>query len=178
MLYETSKLKVSSLKLKHRIPCFGFLFQEKEGLRKLKVEALAKYKIPVHARKGITEGEDFITEEGERIPNTKITNDPESPASYAYCSDTAYYETLVSKLKGVDLLYHEATFLEKERARAKKTFHSTAKDAAKVANLAGVKKLLLGHFSNRYKAKDGFLQEARQIFKESYIAEEGATFNA
>jgi len=177
LLLENKKLRISALPLKHRIPCFGFLFQEKPGLRKLKVEALATYKIPVHARKGLTEGEDFITEQGELIPNDKITLDPDIPSSYAYCSDTAFYEKLISYIEGVDLLYHEATFLERERDRAKKTYHSTAKDAAKAANLAGAKKLLIGHFSNRYKTKDGFLQEARQVFKETYIAEEGETFN-
>ena len=176
LLYENDKIKITSLPLKHRIPCFGFLFQEKEGLRKLKKEALAAYKIPVHARKGLTEGEDFRMESGEVISNDKITSDPEPPSSYAYCSDTAYYEKLIPFINEVDLLYHEATFLERDSDRAKKTFHSTAKDAAKVAQTAKVKKLILGHCSNRYKAKDGFLQESRQIFKETYIAEEGETF--
>lgn len=178
LLFENNKLKISVLPLKHRIPCFGFLFQEKIGLRKLKVEALAKYKIPIHARKGLTEGEDYITEEGGLIPNAKITLDPDRPSSYAYCSDTAFYEKLISFIEGVDLVYHEATFLERERDRAKKTYHSTAKDAAKIANMAGANKLLIGHFSNRYKTKDGFLQEARQVFKETYIAEEGKRFTA
>lgn len=178
LLFEDKKVIVTALPLKHRIPCFGFLFQEKIGLRKLKVSALAKYEIPVYARKGITEGEDFITEEGDVIKNSKITTDPDLPKSYAYCSDTAFNQNLIPLIDQVSLMYHEATFLESERARAKKTFHSTAKDAAKVANLASTQKLLIGHFSNRYKTKDRFLQESRQVFKETYIAEEGVRYEA
>lgn len=176
LLLENSKLTIKSLPLKHRIPCYGFLFEEKQGLRKIKVSALAEYKIPTYARKGITEGEDFTTPEGEVIPNRLLTNDPPKPTKYAFCSDTAYYEKLIPLLNEVDLLYHEATFLESERARAKKTFHSTASDAANIAQKSGVKKLILGHFSNRYKHKDRFLQEARQIFKETGIAEEAKEY--
>jgi len=176
LLYENSKIETYSIPLRHRIPCFGFLFKEKKGLRKLKVSAIAKYRIPVHARKGITEGNNFTTEEDEVIENRLITEDPGVPTSYAYCSDTAYNEKLLPMIKGVNLLYHEATFLEAERSRAKKTFHSTAGDAARIAKTANVGKLLLGHFSNRYKSKDAFLQEARTIFKETYIATEGELF--
>ncbi len=178
LLFEDKKVIVTALPLKHRIPCFGFLFQEKIGLRKLKTSALAKYQIPIHARKGVKEGEDFITEEGDVIKNSEITLEPEQAKSYAYCSDTAFNQNLIPLIDQVNLMYHEATFLESERARAKKTFHSTAKDAAKVANLASTQKLLIGHFSNRYKTKDRFLQESRQIFKETYIAEEGVRYEA
>jgi len=176
VLFENKNLIVETLPLNHRIPCFGFLFKEKIGLRKLKANALKEFDIPKHKRKGITEGEDFINDEGERIPNEKITNAPADPVSYAYCSDTAYSEKLIELIKGIDLLYHESTFLESEKERAKKTFHSTAKQAAQVANLAGVGKLLLGHFSNRYRSKERFLMESRQIFKQSFIAEEGVEF--
>lgn len=176
LLLDHPRIQVTSLSLKHRIPCYGFLFREKEKLRKLKVSAMAEYRIPVYARKGITEGADFLTEEGELVSNQKITEDPPSPQTYAYCSDTAFHQELIDQLSSIDLLYHEATFLDREKERAKKTYHSTAKDAARVANLSGAKKLLMGHFSNRYKKKDGFLQEARTIFKESYVAEEGKVY--
>ncbi|MBL4708801.1 MAG: ribonuclease Z [Flavobacteriales bacterium] len=176
ILLEDSKLTVKSLPLKHRIPCYGFLFEEKEGLRKIKISALAEYKIPTYARKSITEGKDFERPEGEVIPNRLLTNDPPKPTKYAFCSDTAYYEKLIPLLKDVDLLYHEATFIESERKRAIKTFHPTAADAANIAKKSEVKKLLLGHFSNRYKHKDGFLQEARPIFKETDVAVEGKEY--
>lgn len=176
VVYENSKIVISSIPLKHRIPCYGFLFQEKPGLRKLKASALAKYKVPVYARKALTEGEDFITEEGKVIENTKITSDPETPKSYAFCSDTAYYEKIIPYIKGVDLLYHEATFLSNEEARAKKTFHSTAAQAATIAKEAGASQMIIGHFSNRYKEKELFLEEARPVFAETYLAEEGQEY--
>lgn len=178
VLYEDNRVTVKSLPLKHRIPCFGFLFQEKEALMKLKGEALNKYDIPTYARKSISEGEDFVREDGSIIPNKELATKAPRPVSYAFCSDTAYYEVLIDLLRNVDLLYHESTFLEKEREVAKKTYHSTAIDAAKIANAAGVGKLLLGHFSNRYKDKTSFLEEARTIFSESYIAVEGERFEA
>lgn len=177
LLYEDKRLNVYSLPLNHRIACYGFLFQEKPALRKIKVEALKEHQIPKHFRRSITEGKDFINAEGKSISNELITNDPPPVRSYAYCSDTAYHQALVDKLPSVDLLYHEATFLEKDRERAKLTFHSTAKDAAKVANLCGAKRLLIGHCSNRYKSKVSFVNEARQIFKESEIAEEGVRYD-
>lgn len=142
----------------------------------MKVSALKEYKIPVYARKSISEGEDFKNEDGEIIPNNLITNNPPKPTSYAFCSDTAYYEKLVEYIKEVDLLYHEATFLETEKARAKKTFHSTAKDAAEVALQANVKKMIIGHFSNRYKDTQLFLDEARSVFENTHIATEGKEF--
>lgn len=175
-IFEDKNLTVTAIPLKHRIPCYGFLFKEKVGKRKLKPEALAKYKIPVYARKSLTEGEDFRNEEGLVVKNKDLTLDSPRPTSYAFCSDTAYYEKVLPLIKNVDLLYHEATFLESENERAKKTFHSTAKEAAKIAEKAEVGSLILGHFSNRYKNTDGFLQEARMIFKKTYLAEEGKVF--
>lgn len=176
ILYEDVKVVIKSIPLKHRIPCFGFHFQEKTGLRKLDGQKLLEYNIPVYARKSIAEGQDFRSEEGVVVKNKTLTKDPLPPTAYAFCSDTAYYEKLIPFIQGVDLLYHEATFLESERERAKKTFHSTAKDAASIAQQVGAKKLILGHFSNRYKNKDGFLQEARQVFKETHVAKEGTVF--
>lgn len=176
VVYEDDKVIISSLPLNHRIPCFGYKFQEKEKPRKLDPKALEQYEIPNYARHALTLGEDFRDEEGKVISNKKLTKDPEPPKAYAYCSDTAYYEKLIPYIQGVDLLYHETTFLESERERANKTFHSTAKDAAKIADLAQVKKLIVGHFSNRYKSKERFLQEGRQLFKPMDLAEEGVTF--
>ena len=176
VLYEDAKVTVTSLPLKHRIPCYGFHFQEKKGLRKLDGHKLVEHNIPIYARKSIAEGEDFRSEEGLIIKNAELTTDPPRPTSYAFCSDTAYYEKLIPLIQEVDLLYHEATFLESERERAKKTFHSTAKDAATIAEKANAKHLIMGHFSNRYKNKDGFLQEARMVFKNTNAAEEGREY--
>jgi len=176
VLYEDGKVMVTSLPLKHRIPCYGFHFQEKKGLRKLDGQKLVEYNIPVYARKSIAEGQDFRSEEGVIVKNAELTTDPPKPKAYAFCSDTAYYEKLIPFIQEVDLLYHEATFLESERERAKKTFHSTAKDAASIAEKANVKQLIMGHFSNRYKNKDGFLQEARMVFKNTDVAEEGKEY--
>jgi len=176
ILYEDAKIIVTSLPLKHRIPCFGFHFQEKEGLRKLDGQKLVEHNIPIYARKSITEGEDFRSEDGVVLRNSELTNNPPEPTAYAFCSDTAYYEKLIPFIQEVDLLYHEATFLETERERAKKTFHSTAKDAARIAVKADAKQLIIGHFSNRYKNKDGFLQEARMVFKNTHVAEEGKEY--
>jgi ribonuclease Z len=176
ILFENSRLSITSLPLKHRIPCFGFLFKEKPKLRRLIPKALEEYKIPTYARKSLAEGKNFTTEEGEVILNKYLTKSPEKPKSYAYCSDTAYNEKLLDFINGVDLLYHESTFIDKDKIRAKKTFHSTAKDAATIASKAKVGKLLLGHFSNRYKTKDAFLQESRPIFKPTEIAIEGQNY--
>lgn len=177
LIHEDKYFKVKSLPLKHRITTYGFLFEEQEKPRKLIPKALGKYQVPNYARKAITEGEDYTNPEGELIPNERLSMDPERPASYAYCSDTAYSEKLLNVLPEVDLLYHESTFLDKDRERAKKTYHSTSKDAARIANLSGAKKLILGHFSNRYDDREAFLQEARPIFPESYLAEEGERYS-
>ena len=176
VLYEDAKVIVTSLPLKHRISCFGFHFQEKEGLRKLDGLKLLEHSIPIYARKSIAEGEDFRSEDGLVLKNSELTIDPPKPTAYAFCSDTAYYEKLIPFIQKVDLLYHEATFLENERERAKKTFHSTAKDAATIAEKSNAKQLIIGHFSNRYKNKDGFLQEARMVFKNTHVAEEGVEY--
>lgn len=176
VVYEDKKLSITALPLHHRIPCFGYRFQEKEKPRKLIPEALEKYKIPTYARHALTQGEDFRGEDGRLVSNDLLSVKAEEAKTYAFCSDTAYFSKLIPFIKQVDLLYHEATFLESERERAIKTFHSTASDAAKIAKEAAVKKLLLGHFSNRYKAKDGFLQESRPFFKNSFLAEEGIVY--
>ena len=176
IVHEDKKVIVRSLPLNHRIKTFGFLFEEQANLRKLIPSALEKYKVPNYARKEIAKGEDYTNPDGDVIANHILSEDPVPSKRYAYCSDTAYSEDLLKTLPEVDLIYHESTFLEQDRERADKTYHSTAKDAARIANLSGAKKLLLGHFSNRYKSRDAFLQEARPIFPESYLAEEGERY--
>lgn len=177
LLLETERLKVSTIPLKHRIKCYGFKFEEKEKPRKLIPKLLEHYQIPTYARHALTLGEDYISKvDGKVIKNETLTKDPEEPKAYAYCSDTAYYEGLLSYIQGVDLLYHEATFLEKDKERAKKTYHSTASQAAKIAQQAEVKQLIIGHFSSRYSDRQPFLEESKVVFEQVKIAAEGEVF--
>ena len=177
LLYEDKKLKVETIPLLHRIPCFGYLFKEKEKERKLMPEKLEEYDVPIHYRNRIKSGEDFVNSEGQIIPKELMSYEAEASKSYAYCSDTIFRPQIVDYIKNADLLYHEATFQEDLRKRAKKTFHSTAKEAATIAKNAEVGELLMGHFSSRYTNEGGFLVEAREVFANSHIAEEGKIYN-
>ena len=161
----------------HRIPCCGFLFSEKEGQRKILKEKIDEYKVPNEEISKIQKGEDFETKEGNLIPNKELTADPAPVRQYAFCSDTAYNEALIDQVKGVDLLYHEATFDEESAVRANETYHSTAIQAATIAQKANVDKLVIGHFSAKYKDYTHLLDEARQKFKNSHLADEGVTFS-
>lgn len=174
-IFADEHLTVTALALKHRIPTTGYRFTERPAPRKLRVDKLAL--IPPYARTAVKAGEDLVLPDGTRLPNAELTLDPPAPRSYAYCSDTAFAPELVPFLAGVDLLYHEATFTEPLAARAKETFHSTARQAALIARDAGAKRLLLGHFSSRYKTADAVLAEARAVFPDTLPAEEGRTFS-
>lgn len=172
-IYEDKNLTVLSLPLKHRVPSYGFLFREKERERPILAEAIKEFKIPVAEIHKIKCGKDFISSEGETIPNRKITTDPRPVRSYAYCSDTSYFPRLAEFVKNVDLLYHEATFASDLAELAKKTGHSSSRDAANTALSAQVSKLLIGHFSARYRKIDKLLNEAREIFPNTEAASEG-----
>ena len=173
LIYEDKSISVFSFPLKHRIASSGFLFKEKEKQRHMIGEMIDFYDIPIREINNIKDGADFVTSEGELIPNERITTTPNKTRSYAYCSDTAYDESIVEYIKGVDVLYHEATFAEAEIKRAEKTAHSTARQAAEIARLAEVKKLVIGHYSSRYKELDTLLQEAQDIFPNTELAFEG-----
>ncbi len=175
-IFEDDRITVTTIPLKHRIPTCGFLFREKPYERNIKKSALAEYRIPLKDIPGIKQGKDLITREGKKIPNEEITLPPYGQRSYAYCSDTAVDFSLADQLENVDLLYHEATFCNDDVEVAHSTLHSTSGEAAELACLAGVKKLVMGHFSNRYKDVGFMVQEARKIFPESYAAEDGAVF--
>jgi len=170
VVYEDRSLTVSTIPLKHRVPCAGFLFQEKPKSRHIKRDMIDFYQIPIAYINRIKNGEDYITEEGETIANELLTLPAERSVSYAYCSDTAYDEKIVPFIKEVDLLYHEATFAEEEILRARLTLHSTASQAAKIASLANVRQLVIGHFSARYSNHLVLLKEAKQHFETTVLA--------
>jgi len=177
VIYEDDRMEVSTIPLNHRIPCCGFLFKEKQGLLPIRREAVAQYNLNHAEIMQIKSGADYTDPDGNLILNSNLTRPAQAPVSYAYCSDTAFYPEVVKQIQGVDLLYHEATFCDDMQARAKETYHSTAREAAKIAELASVKKLLIGHFSARYNTLQSFLDEARQGFPETELAIEGITFS-
>lgn len=177
VIYEDSLLKVQTLPLRHRIYTNGFLFSEKPGPRKLDIEAARAYGIDRAYFRKITNGSDIQLPDGRVIKNEEVSLPPPKPRSYAYCSDTAYHPALVAWIRGVDLLYHEATFLESEANLSEKTGHSTALQAARIAREAGVGKLILGHYSTRYRDIRPFREEAASLFPKVELAEEGKTFD-
>ncbi|SDL58324.1 RNAse Z [Salinimicrobium catena] len=177
VILETKKVTVETIPLDHRVYTNGFLFREKPGDRKLLMEEVEKYPIDVAYYRGIKKGKDAVLDDGTVIPNELLTADPEPPLSYAFCSDTAYKPEIASQLKNVSVLYHEATFLEEHAYLAAPTKHSTAKEAAAIARSASVSKLILGHFSTRYDSILPFKEEAKEIFPEVELAEDGKNFS-
>jgi len=175
-ILDDKYLTVTSFPLRHRVPAYGFLFQEKQFERNIIKECIDKYKIPLVRIPAIKKGEDFITSEGNVIKNEDITLPPPGPLSYAYCSDTKYFKRLASFVKGVSLLYHEATFDKTKDDLAEMTGHSTTFDAAKTALDANVGTLIIGHFSARYKEIEPLVDEARTIFPETYPAIDGKSY--
>ncbi len=173
LIYEDRSIQVRSLPMIHRVPCSGFLFEEKPGLRHLRGDVAQFYNIPVYRRAGIKAGEDFVTPDGEVIPNERLTTPATPPLRYAYCSDTAYNEALLPFIEGVDLLYHEGTFADGMEVTAQETRHSTARQAAVLARKAGVKRLVLGHFSARITEEQELLRQAREEFERTSLASEG-----
>ena len=172
VIYEDKSIRVRSLPMIHRVPCSGFLFEEKVGMRHLLGDMMNFYNVPVYRRAAIKAGEDFVTSDGRIIPNSYLTTPADPPLRYAYCSDTAYNEALLPIIEGVELMYHEATFGHDSEALAKETCHSTARQAAIIARKAGVKQLLLGHFSARYENEQQLLEQAREEFAPSFLARE------
>ena len=172
LIYEDRSVSVYSIPLKHRVPCCGFLFEEKPRDRHIIREMIDFYNIPTWRIPKIKQGEDFVTEEGEIIPNTRLTKANDTPKRFAYCSDTAYSEKIIPIIQGVDCLYHEATFMDDEQVRAKQTEHSTAHQAATIALKANVKKLIIGHYSARYIDQTALLNEAQSIFKDTVLGED------
>jgi len=175
-VFDDKKAEVFSFPLKHRIPTYGYLFREKVSDRNMIKEKISEYGLSVEEIGTARRGGDIIREDGQVISCSEVTLEPRRPASYAFCSDTGWFRKLSSYVSGVDLLYHEATFGEDNDPLALKTGHSTARLAAKVALEAGVGKLLLGHFSARYRSTAPLEEEARQVFPLSEAAREGITY--
>ena len=173
IIFEDGDLIVKTIPLDHRIYTNGFLFQEKSGQRRLDIQKIKDFNIKPYDYQNLKLGKDLITEDGKIIQNQSLTLEPHPVKNYAFCSDTSYNESIVPLIEFVDLLYHEATFLDSHANLAKKTKHSTAKQAAKIAKLSKVKRLILGHFSSRYKDKSQFITEAKSVFDKVELASDG-----
>lgn len=174
LVFENHKFKIYTIPLKHRIPCTGFIIKEQPAKRKILADKIPEG-FPHEYYRYLQQGLD-ITVEGKQYINKDYTSDPLPPKKIAYCSDTIYDESLIMHLKGADLLYHEATFLHELKERADLTFHTTALQAATLAKKAEVKKLIIGHFSSRYKDLNPLKVEATSVFENTLLAKEGKEY--
>ena len=177
VVYEDRSLTVETIPLEHRLPCCGYLFKEKPTLAHIRRDVADFYQIPVSHFNRIKAGEDWMTPDGEVVPNSRLTAPADAVRSYAYCSDTRYIPTLYQRLQGVSTLYHEATYGEDNLLLAEKYHHSTAHQAALVAREAGVGQLLLGHYSSRYEDEQVLLNEAQKVFPKSLLTSEMDVFD-
>ncbi len=177
LIFEDKSMTVHAFPLNHRVPCYGFLFREKPLERKIIKDYIDYYKLSIKDILQIKAGEDYVTETGELIPNKRLTIDPPHVRSYAYCTDTRPVNEIIPYIKGIDLLYHEATFGDADVQRLIETYHSSARQAAEIAKSAEVKRLLIGHFSSRYKTPDALVSQAREVFPETKAAIDGETIN-
>ncbi|MDE1193181.1 MAG: ribonuclease Z [Arachidicoccus sp.] len=176
LLADEEKFSVSCFKVFHRIECYGFIINEKHRPRKIMPAKAEEYNIPLTFYKKLQAGEDYSAPDGSVIKNQMVTIEGKKNRSYAFCADTYYTEAYVSAIKDVDLIYHEATYLNDLELQAKQRFHSTAGQAAKIALKAGAKALLLGHFSSKYKDLSAFESEAKEIFPNTEVTQEGVTY--
>lgn len=176
LIFEDDKVEVHTIPLDHRIYTNGFLFKEKPGERKLDMNAVLNANIDVAYYRKLKQGFDVPNNNGQLIQNTTVTLPPESPKSYAFCSDTAYTEAILPIINNATTLYHESTFLEQHSKLANPTKHSTAKQAATIAKLANVQQLILGHYSTRYHDLNQFKIEAETIFENVHLAKDGKVF--
>jgi ribonuclease Z len=176
IVFEDDKVLVKTIPLTHRVYTNGFLFEEKVGDRKLNVDAVQNYEIDSCYYQKIKNGKDITLEDGRIIQNELLSFDPILAKTYAFCSDTVYNENIIPLVENVDLLYHEATFLQADEELARKTMHSTAKQAATIALKANVKQLILGHYSTRYESITLFKEEAQTIFHNVLLGDDGESF--
>jgi ribonuclease Z len=175
-IYENKQLRVRAFPLMHRIPTCGYVFEEKQAPRNIIAERIAQYDIPHTAISGIKNGENFTTKEGFVIENEALTRAPNKPRSFAYASDTRYSAAIIPHILGVDLLFHEATFMHNMAEHAAFSGHSTAQEAATIAQLASAKRLIIGHFSARYTDLSPLLLEAKAVFENTELADDFTTY--
>lgn len=173
VIYEDKSLTVETFPLYHRVPCVGYIFREKPKLRHINREMVDFYKVPVAMMHSIKEGADFVLPDGTVVANERLTTPAEPAYSYAYCSDTVYNPLVAEAVKGVDVVYHEATYTDDEAEKARQRGHSTAGEAAKIALEAGAKKLIIGHYSKSYADESGHIADACRIFPDTIAANEG-----
>ncbi len=176
VIYQDDCISVQTIPLTHRIPTCGFLFREKPGEYNILKDKVLQYNIAIKDIVKIKQGEDYIDKKGRLIPNKELTIPPFRQRSYAYCSDTAYDDRIIKYIEGIDLLFHEATFSGEDAKLAESTTHTTSIQAAEIARKAGVKKLLLGHFSSRYKNIKLLEEEARKIFPDTFAVNDGEVY--
>jgi ribonuclease Z len=173
LIMEDTSIEVYSFPLNHRIRCHGYFFQEKRKPATLLLDKINEYSIPAFLREKIKHGGDFERADGKIIPHVELTTPSPPPLSYAYCSDNRIKEKLYGLLEGVDFLYHETTFMDSEKDRAKMTYHSTAAEAGTLAKGLGVNKLIIGHYSARYQNLNPLLKECKDIFENTVLGYEG-----
>ncbi len=176
-IFENKVMEVWSVPLRHRVPCAGFLFKEKTPPLNIRKVTIERYGLGIADITAAKRGEDIVLEDGTVVPNSELTYLPFEPRSYAYLSDTQYSARAVGYVRGVDTLYHEATFADADRRKAATTGHSTTVQAARAAVESGAKKLIIGHFSSRYKDDEALLAEARAVFPQTFLAEEFKSFD-
>ncbi|MBD5266583.1 MAG: ribonuclease Z [Bacteroides sp.] len=172
-VFENDSLEVTAFPLYHRVPCTGYIFREKPKPRHLKGDMLKFHNVPLREYQSIKAGADFINPDGKIIANSMLTSPPDPCVSYAYCSDTMFDERVAKAVEGVDTIYHEATYTESYHEKARSRGHSTAAEAATIARLAGASRLVLGHYSKRYRNEEEHLAEARAIFPNTILSYEG-----
>ncbi|MEN2282502.1 ribonuclease Z [Algoriphagus sp. SE2] len=177
LLLDNPQFTVHSFPLKHRLPTTGFLVSEKSGFRNLVKEKLLQNPISLEAIHSIRSGKDYEETDGSIVKVSDYAYPMHRLRKYAFCSDTIFDPNITSYIKNVDLLYHESTFISDDQARAAETFHSTSAQAGKIASISGAKRLLLGHFSSRYVDLSQMLIEAKDVFSESILSEEGQTYS-
>jgi ribonuclease Z len=177
VIFSDHLLTVETVILNHRIPCCGFIFREKDRPFTIDKERADFHGVPLSQMMSVKNGHDAVLEDGTVVPNHLITSGRKKARSYAFCSDTRFDDRVIQAVKDVDLLYHESTFLHEMLERAKQTFHTTALEAGRVARLAKVKKLIIGHFSVRYLDLKPLLNEAKTEFENTFLADEGTRFS-
>jgi ribonuclease Z len=176
VLVDNERIRITAFPTTHRIECYGFLFEEKEGKRKLLIDKVRKREIPVSFYSSLQDGLDYITPRGQVIKNDTVTTAPERGKKYAFCADTRYDEGMIKYIYGADMIYHETTYLDNMKEKASDRFHCTTRQAAEIARKSMVKKLLIGHFSSKYNTLEQFENESREVFPNTHLAIEGVTY--